>query len=246
MNRAILLPELRSWNDLDLKQIGALTKISGFHSKNILTVLAEVIGFKPWHLHQHYLLRQATPEQITDIVTHIEKLFAKIDLTEFKIRKFRARLKTYHAPADYLKNVTILEFSKADHAFNQYIKTKEMHYLDHLVAVLYRPARNKSERAGDIRVPFMAETLEADTKKIRRVPSKIKHAILLSFWGCRNHLVERFPGVFYSEPKQQDQQYGWAGLLLELSGGKFGDLDKTCDANLYTVLMYLDMKMKAA
>lgn len=180
-------------------------------------------------------------------LTH--NLFPHIPLSIFR-RGVRgeALLKrnSLYGPSDELKNISLAEFSYADSFYLKYFKSKNTEDLDLMIACLYRPKQkevdiNSEYFTGDIREKFNKNTIEQRAAQIKKLHIKYKQAILLFYIGCRTYIVDSHPSVFPKDSKQKASRFGYASLILELSGQKFGNYEQTQQQELYTILTYLEV-----
>jgi hypothetical protein len=89
------------------------------------------------------------------------------------------------------------------------------------------------------------ESIARRSLRIARVRPALLEAMFLTAQSGMRQVVERFPSVFTSSGKDEDP-WGHAGLIVTLAGDKFGDVEKTAATKLYTLLMYVEMKVAEA
>ena len=185
---------------------------------------------------------------ISSLFPLVNWLEAGNTLTDFKLKSFRVGFTRFYAPKDGLINLTIDEFQFTDGFYIDYKKNKNIDYLDGLIAVLYRrkqagynpisPSYN-----GDIREVFNENTIVTNSKKASKLSLAKKHLILLAYEGSRNEIIENCPNLFSSkETQQKGKSFGYGGLILELSGDKFGNHLETKKTNLITAFNFLEME----
>lgn len=173
-------------------------------------------------------------------------------LTDFKLKRFRIWFTNYYAPADELKNLTIDEFRFTDAAYITYKNTKNEDYLDVLVAILYRPKRKEYypkavEYKGDIRQDFNENLVVQHAKKMSKLSLHKKQLIYLTYEGARNKIINECPHLFSGDDtKKQGRDFGFSGLILELSGTKFGTFTETCKVYVKTAFNLLEMEAQKA
>lgn len=219
------------WNDLSGEQVMAIARIMAngrfTEERERVEVLMILLGAKK----KTFL--QLTDNQVADMLTLTDFIYGKNTLTKNVVPIIDHEGYRYLGPADELANISILEFSMAD---SYYIKVMQgdttKPYIDYLAGCIYR-LRNKQlspkdpDYNGDLRNPFNSHHIEEMAKSFSGVALPVKMAVLFFYAGCRNLLVERCPNVF--TPKRQDsaRSFGWGGVIMELSGGKFGGLEQT-------------------
>ena len=160
------------------------------------------------------------------------------------------------APKDELSNITLYELTMSFTAFEQYLETKDEHYLHRLLAILYRPGKKPSKALkasgyhGDRRLALLhhESTIDVRAQLCAQLPRNVKQLIVFWFASCRHQIIKGYANIF-QEPDSTENagnDYGWATLLLELSGG-LPNL-KVVGNQLYstglTYLSYLEDKRK--
>jgi len=177
------------------------------------------------------------------------------DLNTQILPHFRLFGRKYIGPEAKLYSSSFNEMIVADTLYMKIAKG-ETNLLEELVATLYRPkmglfemdeAKKNKFWNGDKRKPFNEKRTKLLAKHFQKyLPVKYKWAIFYFYWGFRNTNVVVFENLFQevkTNVKKTGNDYGWAGSLLELSGDKFGDFDKTSDTNWFTV--FVEMSRRA-
>jgi hypothetical protein len=227
------------WNELTNKQLIQAAKVLGSTlprdemRMRLLMVLVNV----PWYsLRAYWLWFKLDEDALPDLLSLTDFLFDTNDLTDWKIKWVKPfGAPTYYGPFNRLSNITLHEFSYADTAFNAYLETEDMHQLNKLIAVLYRPAIDHS--ANDVREPFDQYKLEKRARKIARLSWPVRLAILYNWIGCRSMITDMFPKIF-SQKDGKASKFGWADVIVSTAGQKFGTVDQTADANLFNILIH--------
>lgn len=170
--------------------------------------------------------------------------------------------KSLHGPADALADITFCEYRMAHSFYRDYLKTRNSDSMNHLIAVLYRPAKRvlwlrkfMPGFDGQNRKPFTAKSnpilLDRRAVKIARLPLSIRYGIFLWFCGCEEYLVKGRPvidgqeidlSILYKESENagKEPNIGLVGLLYTLSESKvFGSIEETDQQNLYDVMARL-------
>lgn len=171
--------------------------------------------------------------------TNEDKTFLSSQLT----KNLLPRIKNLYGPMDEFRDLTVIEFAKADHRFISFRASGEPHLLDEMCAILYRPKKRflllrrffgYSEE--NIRVKFRQSILDAGKKTFEKIDFRNKYAVYLFWEGCRNMLKIQYPHVF-NQPSSEDDGFGWAGIIDQLK-------NNTCygeDSLLHTVLLHIEM-----
>lgn len=186
----------------------------------------------------YFSLPAATRYQIGDL---FDFLFGKNTLTVMKINSFRVGLGKYYGPGDRMKNVIAEEFIMADAHFVQYEKTKDIKYLDMLLANIYRERKKDKAYTGDDRCAYNSFEVLAREKKIRRLSLKMKHALLLQYQGVRNLLPAKFPNVFNAKNRVSGKNFGWPGIITDLAGPKLGTDKDVLKMNVWNLFFVMEM-----
>lgn len=164
---------------------------------------------------------------------------------------------TFHGPADLLSNLTFAEFRAALREMDAHIEAardpesaaEALDHLNRFMAVLYRPEKGKPRR----RVPFDPEDHHTYAYLARVIPLWQKNTTLLWFSYCIKYIQSEdiiidgqiinlsvlFPKSSSGNGTER-KGVGWAGLLFDIAkDGPFGKTDKTDQAGLFDVLLYL-------
>ena len=261
-----------TWNEMNKKQLLFATQflnsnllISEFRVKAVQAFL----GKKNELFKQYALIKRAQDKAkgeraVIDFwqnkLTHLDELIYCISESLSFIYKDASltkqllpRVLNLYGCADNMSDLSFIEFAKADIFFSSYRNTNDIQYIDKLVAVLYRPARLSwyftrwFNYTAKKRVDFSDECLKRNLTRISKLPIEIKQAILFHFTSCRSAIVAKYPNVFtQGDSDGNTEGFGYAGLLTELAGTKFGDQDKTAYTNIHDILRHLEMeKIKA-
>lgn len=183
------------------------------------------------------------PDQLIDLYPLADFIYSTdntIELTKTHMDKFIFRGQVYHGPADLMDRLTLLELTTADTYFVRSVNDNAKEYLPKLCAILYREPKSwlwlkkaRNSYNGDPRCEYFEHSTEIRTEIFKELPNKYKAAIWYTYWGFRMWMVNQFENLF-PKPKEGvkplervGNNYGWAGTLLELSGGKFGTYDAT-------------------
>lgn len=136
---------------------------------------------------------------------------------------------TYHAPADALDNVTLLELATIFTLLEQYHATPSMPLAHQILATIYRPAMPHTRATrltgyplSDCRHPFTEHIPAPRTQYMQQLPASIQGLLLFWLLSCRQHIAQQFPNLFLSDrpaAEQHGNDYGWAGILIQLAGG---------------------------
>lgn len=160
----------------------------------------------------------------------IAYIYKSTDRTVFP-EKIKAKSKIYYAPMNKLANLSVSEFSVADDLHIKFRETKNPEYLHYLAAALYSEKKQPREA-------FDKNNLPDKAKLFSKVPLSMLLSIELSYAGCKNHLAEKFTKAFPKSLRKNKirKKYGFAKVVLQMAGGKFGNHEQTKATNIYTFL----------
>jgi len=133
--------------------------------------------------------------------------------------------KRYFAPADGLENIDFNEMCQSFTCFEQYLETKEEHWIDELIATIYRPQKpatkenKRSDYHGDIRMPLLNHESMVKKRIIRNkdIPAIIKQVTVFWFASCRQKIIDENPEVFSVPGGGDPSMFGWGGILMALA-----------------------------
>ena len=221
----------KSWNDLTHSQMTKIAQLihrqePGLRfDKKVFLILA---GTRFWQLRKKAITRYILSQvPLSELRQHFEFIYSQNNRTIF-LPQITIKGITYYAPKDRLSNVSIDEFSVADDLHSQFRKTQNPEYLYYLMAVLYvttaqpRPAFDKYD-------------LEDKVKHFKKVPLELLLATELTYFGCKNNLVQRFPKAFpKGAQKPNAKNYGVAKVILQMTKGDLSKLENIKKINTYT------------
>jgi hypothetical protein len=173
----------------------------------------------------------------------------------------------FYGPADALQDITFAEYRIAHSFYAAYLDSKTDSDLNHLIAVLYRPAKRflwlkklLPSYDGQVRIPFTSKSnplfLESRAKAIAKLPMSIRYGIFLFFSGCEEFLAKGVVNVdgkqidfsiIYekSENSEDSPDIGLIGILYSLAETKvFGSIEETDGQNLFDIMIRLYQVVK--
>ena len=154
----------------------------------------------------------------------------------------------FYGPREAFRNLRFDEFIFADSYYLRYLQTGGEHYLDQLLAVLYRPERagynpEAVDYAGDRREDFNEHLVPARAQRLAALPDHYKHAVLLYYRGCRRLLEQRYEYVFSQDNTTTATANGWQDVLHQLAGGVHR-LEATARQGLANVLREMNRVLR--
>jgi len=237
------------WNELSRKQLLCVSRL--FSAKFTLVefrvrALFEFLSIKG------KTFKRIAPEDAFTLCESLDFLNKEVTLTRNLLPVIKAGLRKYIGPADAMVYCTFGEFTLACSALDEYQKTGEVKHLDQLVVILYRPQkffwsiRKYFTDNQDPRAKFMNRTLKKRAGKLGKLDHCLKYSIYLFFNGVLNSLPILYPYVYKQKGETEDQDNGWASLIISLADGKTDDksLETIMNSNLYNVFIGLNKKAK--
>jgi len=208
------IPE--NWQELNREQILKITQV--LHSKlsvreaqlRVLKILLKLT----WN--QRFLFRFRTDfDQKNQMLMLTDWVFEEVEL----LKNPFPTLKKFRGPDDECRNLRFWEFCNADMMYMKFMQTKQIEYLDKLIAILWRREDkeidlNSPDYEGDIRERYSDYNLEHRIEKLSRIKQVKKQTILLFWHSCRKLIIENHPDVFDSKNNSgKKNEFGWAGVL---------------------------------
>ena len=260
-NKEVDLPE--TWDELSRKQYLKICHILGEANLNptdqealevnnsaaLILIIKELLQMNWFTFFKVSKSQLACLLPITGFITK-EVSVNKQYLPSFRIWGFK-----YAGPSKGCRQTSMAEFSKADNYFIQCCKGEDPDAIFKLAATLYRPQKTfhfirrlTLWYNGDNRIAYNDQQIERRAEIFKKRLSKRKlFAILYFYWGFRNTNVLIFKNLFPEPTKNKVEhsgpQFGWAGTMLEMSGDKFGDFDKTSKERWSTIFVEMSRQM---
>lgn len=238
-----------TWNELSRKQLIYVSRL--FNGKLNLfdfrvKALREFLSIK------RQAFKRIDPEDAHFLCETLDFLTKEVSLTRNIIPVIRTGLRKYYGTSDAMTNCTFGEFTLASSFLDEYQKTGSEDHLDQLIAILYRPKkmfwfiRKHLTDHQDPRVNFMNRSLKKRACRMAKIDHCIKHSVLLFFTGILNSLTGLYPYVYRQKDETDNQENGWASLIISLADGKTDDksLETVMNSNLYNVFIGLNKKAK--
>lgn len=253
VNCKVTLPE--SWNEVPVDIYPYLASLflkeedeMPVYDKQVRTF--SLLAEKAWPA-----IERLVPEELYELLKLVDWVYEKFDLVKNMQPVIGIDGDIYQGPADDLANLRWGEWVFADTNFVQYARTKEVGYLDNLIATIYRPAGIGAEfdpgstnYRGDNREKFNGNNLASRLQVISKLPFIEKQGIYLFFMSCRWQLILAHPHVFPQpkpgeKPKKQNKEgydFGWMGVHDDLCGEKGRSPDQLEEEFLSTILLSLE------
>jgi hypothetical protein len=236
-----------SWDEIPnqtlKKVVWLLSTLKPSKKQDILLYLA-LQNLKFWHFFKiRKALKVLKYVPLSEVKKHYEFLFKDIQLKKF-LPYLTINNKRYFAPGKRLHNITIEEFAKCEDLFFMYFTTNDLDYIKMLAAVLYR------QKVSGQKVSFNQSTLSDNTDLFDKVPPNKLLTIAFSYKGSSLFIQTLYPNVFKKlAPKpnakpQTPEAPNFDKVILDIAGGKFGNLEETKKTNLHDFLTELDNLLK--
>ncbi len=238
-----------TWNELTREQ---LLYVSGLFASKLPVVEFRVKALFEFLSIKRTALKRIAPEDAYTLCESLDFLNKEVALTRNLLPVIKTGLKKYHGPADAMVYGTFGEFTLACSALDEYQKRGDENHLDQLVAILYRPQklfwsiRKYVTDNEDPRAKFKNRTLKKRAGKMGRVDHCVKYSVYLFFNGVLNSLPSLYPYVYRQKDETDNQDTGWASLIISLADGKTDDksLETVMNSNLYNVFIGLNKKAR--
>lgn len=235
----ISLPE--AWNNLSDRQLRQTALLFNSAKRGILfdvALLQILLDIRWWHFRKkgqlYLLLRNVT---LTELKKHYAYLYKTPERTRF-IDYMITKDEAYFSPQERLQNLSAEEFSIAEDLHKVWHKKRERVALEYLAAVLYSTAPN-------VRPLFEKDALEVKAKEFKSVPLADLLAMEMTYRGCKERLVNRYPKAFSTSGGQsKGNSPGFGKVIDHMAGGKFGDHEKTRRTNIYVLLDRFEQDLK--
>ncbi|OJJ21378.1 hypothetical protein BKI52_12530 [marine bacterium AO1-C] len=130
------------------------------------------------------------------------------------LNEFQHQKMNWYGPSDYFDHVSFDEFVHCDVFAQEFLQTSDEHFLNCLVAVLYRPSRpthpkgnlKKEKKKGvkikpdgtDRREVFAPQKTEHYARQLADLPGKYKTLAWYYWLGCKNALLQEDAAAEYS------------------------------------------------
>ncbi|WP_297095594.1 hypothetical protein [uncultured Draconibacterium sp.] len=151
---------------------------------------------------------------------------------------------------DHFKRLEVWEFALAEKAYENWLETNRVEFINRLMAILYRPARknlksliNTPEYDGDPRELFNDQLIDNRILKIRQeVPLHMRYLVLWWFEGCIKQLPQIFKVLYRNtiaeklDPeagKIKKPRLSWYDTILKVSQHEHRDADDIARRNLF-------------
>lgn len=236
----------KSWNecsDAQLKKLANLiySGINGF--KFDYKCFRILVSEKWWHFNTKAKLNcLLTNVPISELKQDFNFIFISNTLTRFPVIQSIGK-EQFHPPLPQISNLSIGEMAVADDLHIKWRTTGDLDCLYYLAATLYvsqqqpRPAFDKNDLSFKV---SLFKQLSLDELLV----------IEMAFHGCKEYLAKKFKTVFpspkHDSPKKSstNQSSHFPKLILDLSGGKFGNHEQTSRTNCYTFLAEFEKLLK--
>lgn len=238
-----------TWDEIPnktLKKIVWLLSTLQPGKKQDVLIFLVLQNFKIWHfckLRRLYKVLRVVP--LSELKKHYNFLFENIELKKF-IPFLKINGKKYVAPGKRLHNITIEEFAICEDLFFQYYTTNNLDFIKMLLAVLYRPKKD------GLKIPFNKNTLSEDAALFDHIKPQVLLTIAFSYKGSSLYIQQLYKNVFKKPPvngKKQDtpkkpKKPSLGKVVLDIAGGKFGNLEETNKTNVHDFLTELENILK--
>ena len=231
----------KSWNELSILQLERISKLFYTTSPGALfdlRILYILLDVKWWQYIEKAKIRIVLWNvPMSEIRKNYDFIYSKNDRTSFLPFLKICRLKSvnctlFFPPQDRIVNLTCDEFAVADDLHIKWRETKNIEYLHYLTALLYT---NKKKRPD-----FDKNELHEKAKVFSKVPIEKLLAIEITYFGCKNNIVKRFPKAFpKANPEasgSKNKKYGFGKVILAMAKGDLSKLEAIKKVNIFAFL----------
>lgn len=240
-----------SYNELNGKALEMISKLHvGQNPVTQFNALFYLLGLKWWKisdLKKWKIVYQLPAEWIHTLLVD-KSLFGwiwdKSKLTTYKLSKFRLGFVMYYGPKKNVLNMNAIEITSCYELFKLYAETKNLKFLDMLIAIIYREKnwfwwikRWKYGFDGDVRVPLSEYGVTKRTEKFKKLAEWKKVLIFLQFAGKweefenleRNKLI--FPKFDMVNANKKHDPDAWKKIMMKMAEsnvfGTLSEVEKT-------------------
>lgn len=263
--------------DLVLQYVSGLITIAQFKTKLVRNLLDIRLDWRYFFASKEK--QEKANEQIFRIGEVLDSFFEEVDQAGQKIKTFKLSFTKnfipkvcgkFFGPHDALQDISFAEYRITHGYFTDYLQSHSENDLNHMIAVLYRPAKRflwlkqfLPSFDGQKREPFTSKSnplfLEQRVKAISKLPLAVRYGIFLYFSGCEEFLAKGTVNVdgkaidlsiIYEKSEDDNSDspdIGLVGILYSLAETKvFGSIEETDGQNLYDIMIRLYQLVKQA
>ena len=149
--------------------------------------------------------------------------------------------------SEVFANMTIYELGMSFSLYERWIEDNDDNTLNELLATVFREKKPATKEnvsknyGGDVRLPLRGYEATISRRKdliARNVPKHIKKMLVFWFGCCRHHFAAAYPSVF-SGGDGDDNRFGYAGIILELSRSTHSSKNDIADQNAHATMIEL-------
>jgi len=238
--RAVKITFPKSWNELtnrQLERLALLFSTTQPSAKFDIAVLFILLDIKWWQYIEKAKIRIVLWNvPMSEIRKNYDFIYTKNDRTSFlpflKSKTKYLKPTTYFPPQDRIVNLTCDEFAVADDLHIKWRETKNIEYLHYLTALLYTKTKKRPD--------FEKNELHEKAKLFSKVPIEKLLAIEITYFGCKNNIVKRFPKAFpKANPESsgtKNKKYGFGKVILSMAKGDLSKLETIKKVNIFAFL----------
>lgn len=151
------------------------------------------------NIYQFYIVLRNIP--IRALKPYLKFIFENPQSYRFP-KNVKLKDQYFFGPGEYMKNVRMNEFKKADEYFYLWKKTNDSRYLDALCLVLYRK-KSVNNIPGDVREEFNEQSLISRGVLAKYLQEDFKMAVAISFLSCKAAFMKKYKNVFPLPKKEE-------------------------------------------
>lgn len=247
-----------SYNELSRKRIYGLMKMlctGRITGQKMMEIVLYMLKPKRYSEEMKTLLK-TPPEWVHHICQESEILGWIFDenslLTKYVVRGFWHKGTYYIGPPKRMMRISGLEYVATREAFARWKKTNNEAYLNDVIAILYRPInifwwlkKWDSTWTGDKRLALNDYTKVKRSKAIATMPAWVKATIAKQYAGGLKEFETKYPLIYKANSGGSAEDGSkWTDLIFVMSGGIFGTLRQTEEADVTELHIKMEADIK--
>lgn len=219
-----------SWNELSQKQFERIVLLFSTAEPSLvrdIKLLKILSNAKWWQFRKKAQLKLFLLDvPPSEWYQYIKFLLEENNRTKF-VQTIKVGKKNYYAPADRIQDLTAEEFAVADDLHIRYRETQNIDYLKYLFHVLYSETEERKI--------FDKNKLEKQINP--KIPVEVLLITELTYFGCKNHIVNKFKKAFpKSNKKESGTRKGFGKIIQSMAKGDLSKMPTIERTNIYKFL----------
>jgi len=240
------------WEELDPHQCASIILVISYSKADKYVIAVSLLSLlfqKHWNV-----ISQLDDETIHALIPCTNFLLEEAPPVKNFFPSLKINKKVCLAPDESLGNMGFGEWCFAYQFYSYYVLTKDIAWLNKLIACLYRPVDPKQipgtiHYKGDQREVFNENLIEKRSLGVAHLEEKFRMAIYAWFTAAVNQIMLQRPNVFPPAPEypeglqeQPEDNRTWLSVFRELLGPKWGTTEQLKYTNAMFILDELEEK----